>query len=390
MMLSAFSEIPKRIPLNTQQFVGARRSFRFIAGFAIFVVSIFILIDSSNAQQSPKIDSKKEAKNQITTTPKNQKNLSPTKQEPLNQETVEKETKTNRIDLNEKLEGSEGKGASNPIVPVDKKSIPTPLEKNSPKDSVKDRIPLGIDYLPFFRLVEDDATIRNENDNPDEFRAYNYTILHAHSFTVDQLHQYADNNLSFADLVKPSRKLFQFQLVEFSGRLVRIQPISKIPRSVQEEAPEIKTIYEGWLYPANDRNNSPISIVFTDLPEGMEPGRELTYQVHFPGYYFKLMRYESSEKDEKGKNIWRVAPLLIGRSVIRQEEFEDITKANSSISSPMVALVICLVILLGGIIFGLNWWFSRGDKKIKSKLHERVKNPFGQKDNTSGGDFPEA
>ncbi|MGR5411094.1 hypothetical protein ACP3VV_20065, partial [Vibrio sp. PNB22_8_2] len=54
-------------------------------------------------------------------------------------------------------------------------------------------------------------------------------------------------------------------------------------------------------------------ILFTELPEGIRPGRKLENTwVSFDGYYFKLIRYETAEEVAKGKFQWRRAPLLIG------------------------------------------------------------------------------
>ena len=65
------------------------------------------------------------------------------------------------------------------------------------------------------------------------------------------------------------------------------------------------------VIPKNEPNGNPVCIVFTDPLEGVEPGGQVNKWVSFAGYAFKLLRYESVEKDkdDSSKNKWRRAPL---------------------------------------------------------------------------------
>lgn len=114
-------------------------------------------------------------------------------------------------------------------------------------------------------------------------------------------------------------------------------------------------------------------VVFHELPPGLEPGEEIHDRVAFDGYYFKLLRYDSTqEPKENGKYVQRVAPLLIGRTV----ELLDS-------SSPSIALMPAVMVVFGMIGAGvivLIIWLRHGDRKVHEKTHESLTrlNPFDE------------
>src|SRR5262249_38607253 len=117
-----------------------------------------------------------------------------------------------------------------------------------------------------------------------------------------------------------------------------------------------------------------ICVLFTELPQGIQVGENLSYRVGFDGYYFKLMAYSSQEKDEKGQPVWRVAPLLIGRGIqLRESEAWMWSLQNGFL--PMILVVIALIAISA---LGLTLWFRRGDQKIRARMHEALtkQNPF--------------
>jgi len=139
----------------------------------------------------------------------------------------------------------------------------------------------------------------------------------------------------------------------------------------------IETIYEGWLFPTEVYN--PVCILFTELPPGFVADQDIDRWVSFDGYFFKLMHYESGEKVgkvEDDKYRWRKAPLLMGKTVV-----PVVTPEGTSMVSfggafvPMVVVAIMLIVLA---IIGFAVYFSRADKKFKSKMieHQTSKNPF--------------
>src|SRR5688572_29686936 len=57
-----------------------------------------------------------------------------------------------------------------------------------------------------FAHVEDDAPVRGEERNREEFEAYNAVLLHARQFPNDELERHARKGLTFRDLVTDVRQ----------------------------------------------------------------------------------------------------------------------------------------------------------------------------------------
>ena len=78
-----------------------------------------------------------------------------------------------------------------------------------------------------FSQVESDSRIRSEDRNPDEYRAYNYTLMHANQFPTSELLDHARKDVTFRDLLSESRTDYQFQLIRFEGRLKRMTKLGR-------------------------------------------------------------------------------------------------------------------------------------------------------------------
>jgi hypothetical protein len=161
--------------------------------------------------------------------------------------------------------------------------------------------------------------------------------------------------------------------VKFEGRLrmLRKQEPSQKLRDAGLEA-----AYEGWIYPKDEAH--PICVVFTDPPAGIDPTGQVNKWVSFAGYSFKLLRYESSEQDEKNpkKNVVRRAPLLLGRAVTVLPDPEGTAPVTWD---GFLKTATVVVIVLLGTALGLTWWFRHGDRRARQEITaHRARNPFGE------------
>ncbi len=135
---------------------------------------------------------------------------------------------------------------------------------------------------------------------------------------------------------------------------------------------QIKELYEGWIVHESHREHL-ITVIFTDLPEGLHPGEKLEVPVEFDGYYFKVHAYETSEKNPNGTPVKRRAPLLIGRTI-------SLGESPTSVWD-FAPVLLCVLAMVGLGVIGLMFWFRQGDKKVHQLTHEALTrtNPFDQK-----------
>jgi hypothetical protein len=248
------------------------------------------------------------------------------------------------------------------------------MRKDAPSGS-DSKNPAALDKtLRVFRHIRDNAPIARGEENWEEVTAWNRVLLHAHRFSPEELETNARTDLTFYDLFKDIRRDYQLELVKFEGRLIQLK---KVEPSKKLRAAGIETAYEGWLVPRDEPRGNPICIVFTDVPEGIEPVGRVNRWVSFAGYSFKLLQYESGERDryDPAKNVWKKAPLLIGRAVIIRPDPES-TASFSWGGFATVATIVVVVLVVAGL--SLSWWYRRGDRGAHREISAtRTRNPFG-------------
>ncbi|HEV3439879.1 MAG TPA: hypothetical protein VG122_21105 [Gemmata sp.] len=255
------------------------------------------------------------------------------------------------------------------------KELPSSANAANDENAKNRKNPIVLDKnLLVFKSIKDDARVTKGDENWQEAVAWNRVLLHARRFTPEELESNARTDIKFADLFDPVRRDYKLQLVRFEGRLLMVR---KMEPSQKLRAAGLEAAYEGWLVPQDEPRGNPVCIVFTDLPEGIEFGR-VNKWVSFAGYSFKLMRYESGErdKDDPSRNVTKRAPLLIGRAIISQRDPD----APSSVSwTAFVQVAVAVILGLLGTAIGLAWWFRRGDNRAKQEIiAHRSKNPFGE------------
>ncbi|HSQ58128.1 MAG TPA: hypothetical protein VLM40_20560, partial [Gemmata sp.] len=181
--------------------------------------------------------------------------------------------------------------------------------------------------LRVFRLIENDAVIARGQNNWEEVSAWNRVLLHARRFSAEDLESYA-SEISFLKLFEDGKRElevpdgrknvvdyhgpreYKLDLLKFEGRLVKLE---KVKPSQKLLAAGVQTTYEGWIIPKNAAAGNPICIAFTDPPEGVEATGQVNRWGSFAGYAFKLLRYQSGErdKDDPSRYVSKRAPLLI-------------------------------------------------------------------------------
>ena len=230
--------------------------------------------------------------------------------------------------------------------------------------------------LRVFKLIHDEAQIARNVDNWEEVAAWNRVVLHAHRFTTEELEAGARKDVTFADLMLERRGDYKLQLIAIEGRLIRLKRGESNKRMLDAGIP---VWYEGWVVPKGEPRGLPVCVILTELPPGLEPKPLMNRWVSFAGYSFKLMIYESGEhqKYDPAKNVWKKAPLLIGRSVVLRD---DEKPAEPSIWTNDFTHAVLLGI--GGVVgtaLALAWWFRRGDQKARAEINamREKNNPFG-------------
>jgi hypothetical protein len=225
-----------------------------------------------------------------------------------------------------------------------------------------------------FARVEDDAPVRSEAENREEYDAYNEVLLHARRFPPAELEAHATRDVTLRDLVQPVRQDFRFKLVYFEGRLKRVR---RLEPTAPLRAAGVTDLYEGWVFPGTGRD--PLCVLTTALPPGLAPALEYTptRPVAVAGYSFKRIRYESAEDDPKepGQKVVRRVPLLLAHSLtLRPEPDAD---GGRPWRTGFLPGMLAIMGAIAAVTLGLTWWYRRGDRAARRALAaRRTANPF--------------
>lgn len=244
-----------------------------------------------------------------------------------------------------------------------------PVFAQAPADKYK----LDTDRFQFTR-VEDDAPVRSEGQNREEYEAYNDVLLHARQFPAAELEAHANRDVTFRDLVRPIRQDFQFQLLYFEGRLAQLRRGEPNKRLA---AAGVTDWYEGWMFPLN--GSDPMCVHITELPPGLQPslGYDPRPQVAVAGYYFKMIRYESSEKDPNDPTRHRIrrAPLLMAKSFtpLPTPDADGGRAWRTGFLPGMLGVLAGIAV----VVAVLALLFRRGDRTTRRAIEDRrARNPF--------------
>lgn len=156
-----------------------------------------------------------------------------------------------------------------------------------------------------------------------------------------------DHFPQFYDLVE-NPDVYRGHAVSLRGTLRRLTK-----EDAGKNSSGVSTIYEGWLYTADSQSN-PAVVVFTEKPDGLELGADITEEVRATGYFYKIYRYEA-------QNGSSTAPMLLAGTIElnpgpRHYVFQPI--------SPLIYVMITGVLL----IVGYGVWRASQPKRIESLL----------------------
>ena len=256
-----------------------------------------------------------------------------------------------------------------------------------PPASPDPRNPAAIDKnLRIFRSIRNDAPAASGDENWEEELAWNRVLLHARRFSPEVLEEHARTDLSFFDLYNDGRWVdkdgrvrydgkrdHKLELVKFEGRLIKLDRMTP-SRALREAG--VESGYEGWLVPRDEPSGNPICIVFTEPIEGVKAGGRVNAWVSFAGYVFKLLQYESGEKnrEDPSRHTWKRAPLLLGHSaIVRPDPDGAATVSWGSFFTIATTIVLGLI----AVALGLGWWYRRGDSSARREIEaSRTRNPF--------------
>ena len=205
--------------------------------------------------------------------------------------------------------------------------------------------------------VEDEAPVRNADENYQEARAYNYLLVHARKFSAAELRNQARADLTFVHLFeKPAN--YRGQLVTLKGRLRRLLRFDPPALAAKEGVPDL---YEGWLYTGGAFTN-PFCILASEKGTGLSTGEKIDREVTFTGYFFKRYRYKAGDG-------WRDSPLLIGRRIEPSTD-ASAQPAPALLESAYMPVIFTLLTATLILALGLAWRLLAGDRKVRAQLQQ--------------------
>jgi hypothetical protein len=201
--------------------------------------------------------------------------------------------------------------------------------------------------------VEDKAPVRSAAENYAEAAAYNYVLVQASTTPVTAFAKSARTDLTFAHLFEEPGK-YRGQVVHLEGRLKRLRRFDA-PRLAAKQG--VPIIYEAWIFGEAYFSN-PYCAIVTSVPDSIPVADTLNHHVAFDGYFFKRYRYQAGDS-------WRDAPLLIGHALLDRESGVSDSSGSVAWLLPALLTVVAATVLL---VVGLNWWFHRGDRRVRMHL----------------------
>jgi hypothetical protein len=208
-----------------------------------------------------------------------------------------------------------------------------------------------------------------------EYDAYYRTLLHAKLMEQTDLEKQAETfwndrqkNLKhprplFVDMFKSFEedpKLYRGQVVTLTGTL---RELKKWDETTEDRFNDygLETIYEGWIYNEDSQSN-PTAVVFTENPDNIPTGSNLSLPVKVTGYVFKMYGYESRDKEHP----LRVAPMLLAKTITERDITEPAPFPVGWVAGALALL--CLGIAL------FVWSANKNDKQFREEITQKDAN----------------
>lgn len=194
---------------------------------------------------------------------------------------------------------------------IDRRS---PVPADSPRRKAYDKLRIPNTDREIFTEIVDFKPVAAQDKNPREYDAWIECVLHAKSQSARELDEYAVRDLVPLDFAKLPRA-YRTELIRFDGKLSCVRRLVSPP---QLRSAGIKELYEARLVPLDESPNTPVSIVFIDLPDSLaavnskapEEWLDADGWVAASGYFFKTMSVPGEQA-----NAVVSLPLLIGKGL---------------------------------------------------------------------------
>lgn len=155
---------------------------------------------------------------------------------------------------------------------------------------------------------------------------------------------------------------------EFRGQVVGIKGILKRLRKFdppwEARVLGVPYIYEGWVF-SEIPGGHPVCVVFADIPDGVQPGEQISHRINSAGYFFKRYRYMTAGQGPR-ETLFFLAPTF----TVDQSSAATGRDAGAVLSLPLMFFLIAagFIICTMGLLVFLTWFFRRGDKKVEQRL----------------------
>jgi hypothetical protein len=280
----------------------------------------------------------------------------------------------------------EGEAPAEPARPDDPNLFPREGPETAPPlnaemlSKVKDSKPLPTISGKFDKngkLVNDPL----EAQQVDEAFAFLNVLITAHQTPTKAFANGTRKDLGYANLFNETSH-HRGEVVHVEGRMRRL---IRWDPPAQGVAVGMRDYYEGWIFnPDLYGPNGAVCVIFTELPDGLQPAEKMDRRVAFDGYLFKKYAYKSA--DARKTTQHREAPLLIGHAPVVRDLVGDVEASPTVLFTPLLLGVLIFIGTALALIIFLGWWFGRGDQKVHHRLADAAAQRFV--DELAGQDAP--
>ena len=223
--------------------------------------------------------------------------------------------------------------------------------------SIVRRLPVSM-----LEFVQDGAVLPKDPGDK-ELDAYFTMMIYADRTAPEAFDKAANPDADWFHVFQEPHN-YRGDVVHFEGKLKRLRETE--PPEMASQA-GVRHYYEGFLY-ADILENDPVFFIITDLPKGLRPGDHLDVKVGFSGYFYKKFRYTAGDTEKTKKD--RLAPLCIGRTLTLLTEPPAVEPPPDPSWVAWLGPTFFGVIGLSvAVLFGLGFWFRRGDSRVRSRLY---------------------
>lgn len=172
---------------------------------------------------------------------------------------------------------------------------------------------------------------------------YYHLLTLAATARAELLAEHARTDITYERLWKDPEK-YRGELVYLKGYLRGVQSWLATDNRFFNPA-QLDDMYDGYLITQDSRPN-PFVIVVPRLPDGMPAGSNISENVTFAGYFFKLWNYPATD------GTIRSAPLLVGQIVswTPAPRYEGAAQLSTFLATAFILLIVSI----GGAIWIMN------------------------------------